>query len=121
MSTIPGIDTARGRTRISSRAVSRVVVAVAAEALGVKPGRVSVDLADAAGALDVTVRVPRRALPVDDGPATADATDDDAIRARTEHTQQQVRSTAGELTGIRFGGVTVRLTANRLHRPGRVA
>ncbi|MBX0300545.1 hypothetical protein K2F54_11210 [Cryobacterium sp. 1639] len=113
MSTVPDIATTRGRTQIGTRAVSQVVSAIAAEALGLRRRQVSVDLNDTAGVVDVTVRAPHRALP----DAAAD-TDDDEL-ARTEHTRKQVRGTVGELTGIQVGAVTVRLTTHRLHLPHR--
>lgn len=119
MSTVLDIDTARGRTQIGTRAVSQVVSAIAAEALGVRRRQVSVNLADSAGVVDVTVRAPRRALPgaATETDAATDAAEDAAELARTEHTRAQVRSAAGELTGIRVGAVTVRLTSHRLHLP----
>ncbi|MDO9396011.1 MAG: hypothetical protein Q7T71_05665, partial [Herbiconiux sp.] len=48
----------RGRNRITSKALNRVVAAVTAEALGVKASRVAVDLADEKGLLLLTVTTP---------------------------------------------------------------
>jgi hypothetical protein len=133
VSTVLDISTARGRTQIGSRAVTQVVSAVAAEALGVRRRQVSVDLVDTAGVIDVTVRASRRALPGAKADAGFDAAADTTVhaadesaddsdqalsdQARTEHTRTQVRSTGGRLTGIRVGDVTVRLTSHRLHLP----
>ena len=106
-----------GRTRVTARAMTRVVSAVAAESLGVKPGQVSVDLADAAGRLDLTVRTPIRVLPRDhlEGAAPADGTALD----RTERAQHDIRGTVAALTGADIAGVTVRLTGARLRLPKR--
>jgi hypothetical protein len=130
---VPGSDTSRGHTQISSRAMTRVVSAVAAEALGVAPGQVSVDLEESAGSLDVTVRTPLKAVPDEAGdPADsagadgtgadstgADSTGSDSTETRTGQAQQQVRDTVGELTGVPIGDVTVRLTKPLLHLPGQ--
>jgi len=117
---VPSIHTPRGRTDITSRAMTRVVSAVAAESLGVRPSQVTVDLADAAGRLDLTVRTPIRVLPLDAVDTAADAGADDSILARTEHAQHQIRGTVGELTGADIAGVTVRLTSARIRLPRRV-
>lgn len=119
MSTTVNTQSARGRTQITARAMTRVVSAVAAESLGVKPSQVRVDLADASGRLDLTVRTPIRVLPLDAVDTTADAGADESILARTEHAQQQIRGTVGELTGADIAGVTVRLTSARIRLPGR--
>lgn len=130
---VPGSDTSRGHTQISSRAMTRVVSAVAAEALGVAPGQVSVDLEESAGSLDVTVRTPLKAVPDEPGDAadstgadstgadSTGSTGSDSSETRTGQAQQQVRDTVGELTGVPIGDVTVRLTKPLLHLPGQGA
>ncbi|MGY4858851.1 hypothetical protein [Cryobacterium sp. AP23] len=115
---VPGSDTSRGHTQISSRAMTRVVSAVAAEALGVTTGQVSVDLEESAGSLDVTVRAPLKAVPDEPGDA-ADTAGNDTTETRTEQAEQQVRDSVGELTGVPLGGVTVRLTKPLLRLPGQ--
>lgn len=101
-----------GRTRITAKALNRLVAAVAADALGVAAGAVSVDLADTAGQLAVTVRSPLRVV------ALSRVQDDRGIVARTGGTlleraaaaQQQIRSRAATLSGSKISTVTVRLT-----------
>ena len=100
--------TPRGTTRIVARAMTRVVSAVAADVLGVRPNQVRVDLADAAGRLDLTVRTPLRLLPLDRGQTDASA-DDDALD-RAERAQHDIRGTVATLTGADVAGVTVRFT-----------
>ena len=118
MTSVPRIDTPRGHTEVSTKAMTRLVSAVAAEALGVTPGQVTVDHADADGALDVTVRVPIRALPGEPGRPGADTTDaGDAVQARADRTQQHIRGTVTALTGTPINEVTVRLTTPRLRLP----
>ncbi|MET0955771.1 MAG: hypothetical protein ABWY68_07435, partial [Cryobacterium sp.] len=106
----------RGHTHITSRAMTRLVSAVAAAALGVQPRQVSVDLADTEGRLDLTVRVPLRVLPPE---WAADAGAEPSDRARPDRAEQQIRSGVAELTGTEIGGVTVQLTQARIHLPGR--
>nr|RZI37291.1 hypothetical protein BJQ95_00281 [Cryobacterium sp. SO1] len=106
----------RGRTRVTARAMTRVVSAVAAESLGVKPSQVSVDLADVGGRLDLTVRTPLRVLPPDQvGTAPADG----AVLDRTERAQHDIRGTVATLTGADIAGVTVRLTGAKIRWPKR--
>jgi len=106
-----------GTNRITARAMTRLVSAVAADALGVRPSQVRVDLADAAGRLDLTVRTPIRVLPRDhlEGAAPANGTALD----RTERAQHDIRGTVAALTGADIAGVTVRLTGARLRLPKR--
>ena len=118
MNVVAEIPARRGSTRITKRAMTRVVSAVAAEALGVRPSQVSVDLADADGQLDLTVRAPIRVLPL--GLTPADAPDDGTILHRTERAQQEIRGTVADLTGAQIAGVVVRLTGARIRLPGRV-
>lgn len=108
---------ARGRTLVTARAMTRVVSAVAAESLGVKPSQVSVDLADAAGRLDLTVRTPRRVLPLDQVETVAPA--DGAVLDLTERAQRDIRGSVATLTGADIAGVTVRLTGAKIRWPKR--
>lgn len=98
--------------------MTQLVSAVAAAALGVRPCQVSVDLADAEGRLDITVRVPLGVLPTE---WVAAAGDEPTDLARTELARQQIRSGVAELTGSEIGRVTVRLTQARVHLPGRAS
>lgn len=112
----------RGSTRITTRAMTRVVSAVAADALGVRPSQVSVRLADSDGGLDLTVRAPIRVVPLDDSTldAAADSPADGTILDRTDRAQHQIRGTVADLTGAEIAGVVVRLTGARIRRPDRV-
>ena len=105
-----------GTNRITARAMTRLVSAVAADALGLRPNQVSVDVADAGGRLDLTVRVPSRALPVEHGHTDAP---DDTVPDPTERAQHDIRGTVTALTGAEIAGVTVRLTGARIRLPGR--
>lgn len=62
----PATDAAPGRaghTRITARALTRVIEAITAEAFGINPESVTVDIHDVRGRLGLTTRV---ALPVPD-------------------------------------------------------
>jgi len=107
-----------GTNRITARAMTRLVSAVAADALGVRPSQVRVDLADAAGRLDLTVRTPIRLLPLDRDETDAPA--DSTTLDRTERAQRDIRGTVATLTGADIAGVTVRLTGARGRPPKRV-
>ena len=112
MTSIPSIDTPRGRTQVTSRAMTLLVSAVAAGALGLTPDQVSVDLTGADGALDLTVRVLIADLRSVDGSAEADA-----LQARADEKRQHIRGTVSELSGVRINDVTIRLTKTRLRLP----
>lgn len=107
----------RGRTRINARAMTRVVSAVAAEALGVRRRQVSVGVDGASGQVYLTVRARIRRLPLD-GVTTA-ATSEDTGPDRTERAQHAIRDTVAALTGATIAGVTVRLTGAGTHPPHR--
>jgi hypothetical protein len=111
VSTVPIIETPRGQTRISSRAMTRVVSAVAAEALGVEPSQVSVDLVTGTGDIALTVRVPVGTV------ADEREAGDDGGPSHTDATERRIRSTVNDLTGIRIGDVTVAQNKNRIRLP----
>jgi len=112
------VATTRGRTRITERAMSRLVSAVTADTLGVRPDQVTVDLADASGRLDLSMQAPIRVRPLErgDGPAPMEGT----ILDRTERAQHDIRNIVTELTGAQISGVTVRLTGAHIRVPKRV-
>ena len=118
MTSVPSIDTGRGLTQVSSRAMTLLVSAVAAEALGVTPSQVSVDLAGHDGALDLTVRLLLADLP-GRGHDTEAGTDSasDGIQAGADEARLHIRDTVSELTGVRITDVTIRLTKTRLRLP----
>ena len=115
MTAVPSIETPRGRTQVSSRAMTRVVSAVAAQALGLDVGEITIDLDEHDGTLDVTVNVPVRALSSDNDRTETES--DDGLQARAEQSQQHIRDTAIELTGVRIDEVSVRLTTSRIRLP----
>lgn len=98
----------RGATLITARAMNRLVSAVAAAALGVPTSQVKVDVAAAAGRLDLSVRTPARRQPGGRGNTAAPA--DGTAPDRAEHAQHEIRGTVAALTGADIAGVTVRLT-----------
>ncbi|RFA06944.1 hypothetical protein B7R21_17675 [Subtercola boreus] len=114
---------AAGHTRITARALNRLMEAVAAEALGVAARSVSVDLADDAGRLAVTVRSPLRVV------SLAQVTREPGIVARTGGTlldrataaQQRIRSLGASLSGSDISTVTVRLTGIDIQPEGRTS
>ncbi|TIH33585.1 hypothetical protein D4765_14710 [Subtercola vilae] len=120
---VPAQTDADGRTRITSRALNRVVTAVAADALGVEVRSVSVDLADEAGQLVVTVRSPLRVV------SLTRVQDDLSLVARTSGTileraaaaQQQIRRQAADLTGSEIARVVIRLTGVDIRTERRVS
>ena len=114
MTSIPSIDTPRGRTQVTSRAMTLLVSAVAAGALGLTPDQASVDLTGADGALDLTVRVLIADLRSVDEGAEADGDD---LQARADEKRQHIRGTVSELSGIQINDVTIRLTKTRLRLP----
>jgi hypothetical protein len=116
VTSIPSIETPRGRTQISSRAMSRVGAVVAAEALGIEPGDVTVDFTEDGESLEITLNVFGRALPSESGRSDGES-DDESLRARAEQSTDQIRTTLGEVTGARITAVSVRLTKTRLHLP----
>jgi hypothetical protein len=122
--TPPAVDRSTdGRTRVTAKALNRLVAAVAAEALGVPARVVSVDLTDSAGKLAVTVRSPLRVV------SLTRVQDDRSLVARTGGTlleraaaaQQQIRSRAAELSGSAISNVTVRLTGIDIQQERRVS
>ncbi|NQX26663.1 hypothetical protein HQQ81_04770 [Microbacteriaceae bacterium VKM Ac-2854] len=102
----------RGRTTISSRALDRVATVVAAEALGVDSGQVSVDLTDHVGDLAIAVRSPIRIPPLRRIQADPSALERSGgtLLERAALAQEHIGRRVGELTGSIIGQVTVRLT-----------
>jgi hypothetical protein len=86
-----------GRTRIGERALSRIVVAVAADSLGVLADRVHVELGDRSGVLTAAIRTP---ISVRDGVT---------VLEQAGLAQDLVRSRVPELTRREIGPVRVRL------------
>ena len=115
MISLPDAPSQRGQTQITTRAMTVVVTAVVADALGVQPDQVSVDVDNAAGPLDLTVRVPRSAVRSTTNSATAGATEGDPVHAETA--ADGIRRRVGDLTGAPIARVTVRLRRARIRIP----
>ncbi len=115
-------STTGGRTRITSRALQRVVAAVTGEALDIDIKRVDADLTDHGGTLDLAVHAPitvpsiarvqadpgalgRHGGPILDRCAAAETTIRDRVRA---------------MTGNEIRRVTIRLTDISIAQEGRV-
>ncbi|PJJ63807.1 hypothetical protein [Compostimonas suwonensis] len=118
----PSGEGARGRTRVASKALNRVVTAVTAEALGVDVRHVAVELADHAGALALTVSTPIRVVSL--GLVTSDPS---AVRRaggsvldRTAQAQRVIRERVTTLTGSAIERVTVRISDVDIQPEARV-
>lgn len=102
-----GTTTAAGRTRVTTRALTRVVSAITADTLDVDAGRVRVDLDDHDGHLAVTVHspvgIPALSTLDDHGP-------DRTLLDRSADTQHALNDRIPAMTGYEVGRVTVHLT-----------
>ena len=94
----------RGRTRITTRALTRLVSAVSAEALGVSNDQVTALLTDARGRLAVHVRSPIRIASLTAGRPGA------TVLERAERAQEQIRLVTGRLAGTDVAHVTVQVS-----------
>lgn len=109
----PGlVPPGRGRTTVSTRALNRLVSAVAAEALGVSVATVGTTITDDRGSLALTVSAPIPILSL-----TRVARDPlivprsgGTILERAEQARQHIHHRAGELTGSVVSCVSVQLT-----------
>jgi hypothetical protein len=112
----------RGRTSVSSKALSKVVSAVSADELEVDASSVSVDLSDSSGKLVLTVRSPIRAVAlgriVRDGSLVERA--GGTLLARTAQAQDVIRSRVNALTGYAVDRVIVRVTGVEIKQENRV-
>ncbi len=116
MSTLPG------RTRITSRALSRVATAGAADALGTDARRVRIRFEDEHGALAISVSGPMQLLSLDR------VVQDPALVARTGgpltdrvlHVQDDVSRRVSALTGFVVSSVTMRITSGDIQGERRV-
>lgn len=124
MTTGPAIanSTRRGRTRITSRALTRIVAAVTADTLQVNADHVTVDITDDKGKLSLSVRTPIKIV------ALSRITHDLSVLTRTGGTvlerataaQGHIRTRVGDLTGSRISRVFVRLTGVDIQPEKRV-
>jgi uncharacterized alkaline shock family protein YloU len=111
-----------GRTRITPRALDRVVSAVTAEELGVDRGKVSVDLDDDGGALTLTVRAPIHVISLERSMADpgAVARAGGSVMSRAARAQENIRSRIQSLTGSNISRVQLRLTGAQIKQERRV-
>ncbi|WIB67147.1 hypothetical protein DEI93_14500 [Curtobacterium sp. MCBD17_035] len=102
-----------GRTRVTARALSRVVAALTAEELDVDADHVHVDLEDRDGALAAILRTPIgvRGLDADDAPSLVE---------RCSAAQRTLRDRVPALTGRHLAQVTLHLTGAVIRAERRV-
>jgi uncharacterized alkaline shock family protein YloU len=113
----------RGRNRIAAKALDRVVAAVTADALGVSPRGVRVDLADSDGLLALTVETPIRVASltrVEHDPSAVSRSGG-PILERVAAAQDDIRSRVSALTGSAIARVSVTITGVDITAAGRVA
>ncbi|WP_146244078.1 hypothetical protein [Curtobacterium sp. MCBD17_013] len=103
-----------GRTRVTARALSRVVAALTAEELDVDADHVHVDLEDRDGALAAILRTPIgvRGLDADD--------DAPSLVERCSAAQRTLRDRVPALTGRHLAQVTLHLTGAVIRAERRV-
>ena len=111
-----------GRTRITPRALDRVVSTVTAEELGVTAAQVSVDLDDDGGALTLTVRAPIHVISLERSMADpgAVARAGGSVISRAARAQENIRTRIQSLTGSQVGRVQLRLTRAEIKQERRV-
>jgi len=103
-----------GRVAISSRALERTTVAIAAGALRVPPSTVRVTLADEAGLLGVTVTAPLRT------PSLRSAATSVGIVTRVQAARRDIRTELAELAGREIGHVNVTISRADIREEKRV-
>ncbi len=112
----------RGRTRITSRALQRVVAAVAGEALGVDAKHVDADLTDHEGVMDLQVQAPITV------PSIARIREDaralervgGSVLDRAAAAESTIRDRVRDLTGYDIRRVTLRITDIDINTGSRV-
>ncbi len=109
----------RGRTTVTSRALTRVSEAVAAETFGVRSGDVRVDLSDRNGLLALVVNTPIRVAPLA-GIDRSGGMRDSTIIERAARGQGSIHSSVTAITGAEIAHVTVHLTGVDIARQERV-
>lgn len=112
----------RGRTVITARAIEKVVRAVTADQFGVEPKRVSAEMTDDAGRLDLAVRTPIRVVSIarmqDDPDAigrSGGSITDRAARGETAIIEQ-----VGTITGSTVSKLALRFTSADIKQERRV-
>jgi len=118
----PMASVRRGRTRITSKALSRVVSAVTADALDVSAARVGVELTDERGDLALVVSTPIRLVSLNRVAADGSIVQrtGGSVLERSAAAQREIRERVEALTGSRIARVIVRLTGAHITREERV-
>ena len=104
-----------GRTKITARAVRRVVTAVTADAMEVPTSAVSVDLDDLGGALGVVAKSPVRLTPL--GRSTGGS----SLVERLSTAQSTISERVLALTGSDVRRIDLRVTGAQLQQRRRVS
>jgi hypothetical protein len=104
-----------GQNSISSRALQKVVTAIAADELRVAPKDVAVKLTDDRGLLAVAVASPLRLAGLGKHP------DQPGILARCQAARVGIQSRTGEITGSRVRTVAIRVTKANILEERRVS
>ena len=108
-----------GLVAVSSRALERTAVAVAAGALGVDVSTVRVRLADEAGSLGVSVTAPLRVAALR-GDVPRGEVPSDGILTRLQAARHDIRNELTAITGRSIGTVSVAVTRAEVREEKRV-
>ena len=111
-----------GRTRITSRALNRVVSQVTSEELGVEPRKVGVELDDDGGALTLTVKAPMHVVSLrkamdDPGAVTRSG---GSLMDRAGRAQENIHDRIRSMTGSDISRIFLRLTTADITEEKRV-
>lgn len=111
-----------GHTQINARAMNRVVVAVASQALGVGARQVAADIDDDSGSLALTIRSPIRLAALGAITLKPDlvSREGGTILQRAEDAQRTIRSGVEQITGSSISRVEVRVTSAHVQPERRV-
>lgn len=109
-----------GRVAISSRALERTTVAIAAGALRVAPSTVRVTLADEAGLLGVSVTAPLRTTALRSSSPSTSTPPADGIVTRVQAARRDIRSELAELAGREIGRVNITIARADIREEKRV-
>lgn len=123
MSSVMTTDTAGpGRTRITSKALNRVVSAVTAEELGVDSRKVGVDLEDHGGSMMLTVRAPIHVPSLDRvlGDSNVLTRTGGSVIDRAATARENIRARVQKLTGSDITRIMLRLTSADIRQEKRV-
>lgn len=112
----------RGRTVIAARAIEKVVRAVTADQFGVEAKRVSADLTDDGGRLDLAVRTPIRVVSIgrlQDDPQSV-ARSGGSITDRAGRAESTIVDQVVAITGSTVSKLALRFTSADIRQERRV-